>query len=312
MIKINPNWQFSESPGPEITAYTTTWNCLNGKYPVEQAIRSFSWCDKIVVVDGGSTDGTLELLRDLASNLKNLSIIEIPIDKNNPGKDGFQKAMALAMCDTPIAIQFDIDEVCLGSSEKWRSLIKEMPSTLNILNLPVIEPFGSAKKIRVNKEHTPWKWRIFRTKPEITHGIPKSDQLLVNGIKHSKGGSDGCFPIHVVTEEMYPSANSKTATKLTNLKNKLDPKEYSEYISELIEADEPCIMHLGHVDLENKIRHYLTSWHAWWCQLYNKDPADPKNNVYFPGVAVFDVTEENIKDKVSELCRNTQTVTIGL
>lgn len=312
MINIKEDWAFETSPGPEITAYTTTYNCYAGNYPIRESIESFAWCDKIVVLDGGSTDNTMACLKQLASEMSNLTIIEMPLDKNLPGKDGFQKAMALAMCATPIAIQFDIDEICMGDHDKWRSLVKEMSENVNILNLPVIEPFGSHDLIRVNKEHTPWKWRIYRTKPEITHGIPKQDQLIVDGVKYSRGGSDGCFPIHVVNEEMIPSVNTKMASRMTKLKNNLNEEEYSKFIDDMINDEEPCILHLGHVNLDKKIRHYLSSWHDWWCQLYNKDSQDPKNNVYFPGVKISEVTDEMIKDKVVEMCRNTKTVKIDL
>lgn len=302
------DWKYESSPGPEVTAYTTTWNCLDGGYPVEMSIDSFSWADKIVVVDGGSTDGTRELLKQLADKNPKIEVYDIPIDLENPGKDGYQKAMALAMCATPLTIQFDIDEVCIGSG--WRELIKDLPAGTDILSLPVLEPIGDLKNIRMNREHTPWKWRVLRTKPEITHGIPKQDQLMVGDKKHSKGGSDGCFLIHIVSEELYPHRISASAKKLVEVKNSGNKDEYLKTVSNLLASNTPAILHLGHVDLDRKIRHYLKSWSKWWCHLYNKDAADPKNNIYFPGVATSDVTDEMIAAKVKEIIETTPSVRI--
>jgi len=50
-----------------VSGYTTTLNCIKQQYPFEQCIRSMlEFCDEVCVVDGGSTDGTLERLVRLA------------------------------------------------------------------------------------------------------------------------------------------------------------------------------------------------------------------------------------------------------
>jgi glycosyltransferase involved in cell wall biosynthesis len=318
MIEVNKNWKFELSPPPPVTAYTTTYNCINGGYPVVKSILSWRWCDKIVVVDGGSTDGTLDLLRELQKTLGDQLVIhDVPIDLETPGKDGMQKSMAFAMVDTPLAIQFDIDEICIGSHSEWKKILKNLDPRCDILSLPVIEPIGSLNNLRVNKGHTPWKWRIVRTKPEIMHGIPKHDQLMVEGRKHSRGGSDGCFYVHVITDEMYPFDLNNTAKKMvelfvkaTNQKEKISEHAlaYSEYVASQLSSGSPMVLHLGHVDLRSKLRHYLSSWHSWWCLLFDKDPNDPENNQYFTGVPVDWVTEQMIEEKVEEILEKTPSV----
>lgn len=313
MIQVNKNWKYEPSPPPAVTAYTTTYNCLNGGYPIVRSILSWRWCDKIVVVDGGSTDGTLDVLRELQKDLGDKLVIhDVPIDLDLPGKDGMQKSMSFAMVDTPLAIQFDIDEICIGSEAEWKKVLKGL--NCDILALPVFEPIGSMNNLRINKSHTPWKWRIVRTKPEIMHGIPKHDQLIVDGRKHSKGGSDGCFYVHVTTDEMYPFNLNGTAAKMADLFSKAseDPQPYVEYISSQMAAGSPMVLHLGHLDLRTKMRHYLNSWHSWWCLLFNKDPNDPQNNQYFPGTPVSEVSDLQIELKVEEILEKTPSVYVKI
>lgn len=302
---LNKDWKFKEVY-PEISCYTTTWNCAAGGYPVEDSILSFSWCDKIVVVDGGSTDGTKERLDKLKEQLGDkLEVYEIPIDETNPGKDGYQKAMALAMCATPFAIQFDIDEICKGDSLKWRRMVKEMSPSIDILVLPVMEPYGELGKLRINDEHNVQKWRIYRTKPEITHGIPDGDRLERDGKIYSKGGSDGCFPIHIVHNQMYPSKPVESARNLAALKRTKEWDGYKNAWVTLVESGEPYVLHLGHVNLKQKIQHYLTSWMKWWNLLYSRPM---NNNIYFEGFEASEISEEMIDEKVEQLRKETPTI----
>lgn len=311
-VKLNAGWKFKEIY-PTISAYVTTYNCLSGGYPIEQAIKSFAWADQLVIVDGGSDDGTKDLLDRLKSELSNLEVYDIPIDWDAPGKDGIQKAMARAMTTSKFVIQFDADEICLGSHQKWKKIAKDMADGVDIVDLMVLEPFGSRTNLRLNKEHNPMKWRVFRNKPEITHGIPKHDRLLRDGKVYSKGGSDGCFPIHVVTEMLYPSRPHQSALGARALYGFERPAEYKDFICERLKDGTPMVLHLGHVNLFDKIVAYLFSWHDWWCDLYGKDRDDLNNNLYFPGVVLNDdpgFEFDRIKEKAEELIRNTPSVNV--
>ena len=60
---------------PTISGYTTTKDCVSQKYPFEQSIMSLlGFCDEVVVVDGGSTDGTWEKLEEMSKSHENLLV----------------------------------------------------------------------------------------------------------------------------------------------------------------------------------------------------------------------------------------------
>lgn len=307
-MKLNKNWQFKEQ-FPSISAYTTVYNCVKNTYPFEEAIKSFLWCDEVVVVDGGSTDGTREKLEELVEEFPHIKIYDMPISWTTPGKDGQQKAIARTMCMSEFCLQFDADEICGGSITKWKRLAKEMPNNVNIYELFVAEPFGAENQLRLNKSHNPLKWRLSRNIPEITHGIPDFDRIDKDGEVFSSGKSDGCFYIHVVDNKMMPSTvPDKKLLDLYSLREK-DVAQYAKLAQEIMEH-QPYVIHLGHVDLVKKIKLYLNEWHEWWCSLYGKDPTDPKNNLYFPGKRLDEITEDDILNKVEQLKQETPTVSL--
>lgn len=308
-INLNPNWKFKET-FPTISAYTTVSNCVSGNYPFIEAIKSFAWCDEVVVVDNFSNDGTWEKLLELKNEISQLVLYQINME-DCPNKDGLFKGMARAMCTAEYLIQFDSDEICKGSIGKWKKIVKTWNENDKLLSLPILEPIGFENNIRVNESHTPWKWRISRSSDvEVTHGLSKSNQKIINGVKYSKG-SDGCEYIHIVSEEMIPHRLNNNAKKMLELKNSKQFDDYKNFIENIIKNDEPYILHVGHINLKNKIKLYLKTWHSWWNNLYGKEDSDPQNNIYFPGVKYENVTEEMIENKIKEIIETTPSVTIN-
>ena len=69
-IKHSMNWY------PTISGYTTTLNCLRHNYPWHASIKSMlGFCDEVVVVDGGSNDGTWEELEKWSKDEEKLRFI---------------------------------------------------------------------------------------------------------------------------------------------------------------------------------------------------------------------------------------------
>ena len=309
-FELNKNWSF-KIVYPTISAYLTTYNCVNGKYPFEEAIKSFSWVDELVVVDGGSTDGTREKLTQLTEQFSNLSVYDIAIDPEDPLKDGNLKSMARAMCTSQYLIQFDSDELCLGDVLKWKTLVKEFADNEEILQLLVIEPFGSLTNVRINESHNNLKWRISKNLPHITHSAPDYDRVEKNGKVYSRGKSDGTFPCHIVTNKLLNSYALPQEIEASIAKNEKNVSGYIKILTGYLTTNQPCILHVGHVNLENKLKLYVNSWMDWWCCLYNLDCNDSANNQYFPGIKREEITDSLISQKVVELISQTPSVQLS-
>ena len=160
---------------PSISGYTTTKDCISQNYPWRQCIESMlGFCTEVVVVDGGSTDGTWEELQKWAEEEEKLKIDQVTRDwshKRHAVFDGAQKAEARSRCTSDFLWQMDADEVVHEDDyKKIASLCKHFPKELDLMCLPVIEYWGSEEKVRA--DINPWKWRLSRNAPYITHGIP--------------------------------------------------------------------------------------------------------------------------------------------
>ena len=298
------NWE------PEISGYTTVYNCIKNDYPWEKTIESMlGFCDEVVVVDSGSDDGTWEKLLDLSSKNEKIKSFQNKIDWDHPRfayhSDGMQKAFARSKCTKEFCWQMDSDEFILPKDyQKIRDLVKRFPKLSELVALPVAEFWGSYDKVRV--DINPWKWRVSRNKPYITHGIPKELQRFDdNGDMYTAPGSDTCDYIHKESSERIPfiAYYSEEVEKIRRMSlggNKEALQKYEEWYNNVIESV-PTVYHMSWFDIERKINLYKNFWTKFWLSQYNVPMEDTKENNMFFDKPWSDVSPEEIKNLSQDL-----------
>lgn len=298
---------------PTISSYTTTYNCIKQEYPFEESIKSMlGFSNEVVVVDGGSTDGTYEKIREMSFSDERIKLYQSKLDWEHPRFavfDGQQKAYARKLCTSEFCWQMDIDEVVLQKDwEKIITLCKNFPKDINLLALPVVEYWGSKDKVRL--DITPWKWRLSRNVPNLTHGIPAHFRRFdEDGNMYAHIGTDGCDYI-TNSGELVEFLTFYTAD-LNNLRmealqgnNEESLKKYNEIFQGIVNTL-PSVRHYSWFDIKRKIHTYKNYWQKHWESLYNiKQEDTPENNMFFD-LAWSDVTDEMIENLAKELSEKT-------
>jgi ADP-heptose:LPS heptosyltransferase/glycosyltransferase involved in cell wall biosynthesis len=276
------NYEYKRIYGT-ISGYTTTYNCVEGKFPFEEAIKSaLGFCNEVVVVDGESTDGTWEKLQELAENDDRIQLFQNAFDWAEPGIDGLQKSFARALCSNDFLVQFDSDEIFHEKDyEKWKMITKRFPTDADILHLPVIELWGD-EKYCTGRRHS-WKWRMSRNKPEITHGINKNARLTnekTGKVYAKKGMSDGCEYVNAMTYESIPHTGFyNTQIEMARLHS---PIQYANGMNEVFKVI-PSVYHTSWMDIPRKLEHLKPGgvWDRMWSLLYQEEAQNRYPNIDF-------------------------------
>ncbi len=293
---------------PTLSGYSTTYNCVDQNYPFVESITSLlDVCDEVVVVDGGSSDGTWDVLTAMSNENPKLKIKQIERDWTHPRHavfDGMQKAAARDLCTGDFCWQQDVDEVIHENDyQKIRNLLTSTPKSVNLICLPVVEFWGNKGKIRI--DINPWKWRLSRNHPEITHGIPASLRKYdENGDLYSAPGSDGCDYITRGSGELVPNVNfhSQQTEQLRQAAqtNEAARTKYIDWLTAVIQ-NLPGVYHYSWFDLQRKINTYRNYWTRHWQSMYNIKQEDSSENNMFFNKPWSDVTSEEIDEIAARL-----------
>jgi glycosyltransferase involved in cell wall biosynthesis len=293
---------------PTLSGYSTTYNCVDQNYPFVESITSLlDVCDEVVVVDGGSSDGTWDVLTAMSNENPKLKIKQIERDWNHPRHsvfDGMQKAAARELCTGDFCWQQDVDEIIHQNDyQKIRNLLTSSPKSVNLICLPVTEFWGNKGKIRI--DINPWKWRLSRNHPEITHGIPASLRRQdENGDLYSAPGSDGCDYITRSTGDLVPNVNFHTQqTEQLRQAAARDPAARQQYVQWLTAVIQnlPGVYHYSWFNLPRKIRTYKNYWSRHWQSMYNISQDDTAENNMFFNKPWADVSDDEIDQLAARL-----------
>jgi len=292
-----------------LSGYTTTKNVISSDYPWEASIQSLlGFCDEVVVVDGGSDDGTWEALEKWSEKEVKLRVYQVKRDWDNyrfAVFDGQQKAVARSLCKGDWCWQMDIDEVVHENDyEKVKKLARQIPKSVKLVCLPVIDYWGKEDKVRVDVN--PWKWRLSRNRPYITHGIPASLRLFdEEGRLYSKPGSDGCDYVRSDNYEPIPFVNFYTQeahnARIAALGGDNNAMNlYANWFQSTM-SGLPSVIHYSWYDIERKIKTYKNYWSKHWQSLYDIQQEDTIENNMFFDKKWSEVTDEDVSMMAEKL-----------
>lgn len=249
-------------PEIKISSYLIIRDGIKYRFPFEEAIEAaVDVSDEVVVVDGGSTDGTLNKLNEIAKRDRNPGAANVVIEQHDWDMDcptlmGDEKTYARDLCTGTHLIQLDCDEII---SEPHPGAIRELVRKhrfADVLDLPCINFYGDTNTIRVESNF--WKWRISRNDPNILHGVHKDARRMdpaTAQITMDKTKSDSCEYIYEDTLEI---CNHKIGfdANLIHLHERMkvgmvSEEEYLAAIKKAINSG-PVIFHYSWLDLERK------------------------------------------------------------
>lgn len=288
----------------KISGYCTTKNCVKMNYPFVEAIESMlAFCDEVVVADSSDeNDGTTAKLEELMSKHEKLEVFHVDVNwkaKNHGIYDGQMKAVARSKCTGDFLWQQDVDEI---AEPNIRAKIEDLLSQAAphmaqapIIALPVVEFWGSKGKVRIDVN--PWKWRLSKNDPNITHGIPVSLRKIEDGLLFAKHGTDGCDYIYKDTGIVVPFVNFVTPQVETLRRQAINDQDaanqYKHWLN-MVSEHLPTIYHFSWYSIEAKILKFKHFWNDSWLSLYNEQkPAGW--NPFFADKTLDQVSDEEIK-----------------
>ncbi len=293
---------------PTVSGYTQAYNVMESAYPWRESISSLlGFCDEVVVLDGGSDDGTFEALKIWAVEEPRLVIKQLKRDWNDKRFalfNGQQKAAARTLCTKEWCWQVDIDEVVHEADyEKVKILLRQIPKPVKMISLPVVEYWGGSEKVRV--DINPWKWRLSKNDPHITHDVNAAHRRYDEDGYLFSMGSDGDDYVHTDNYQIIPDTNFYTPqlhqVRVAALEGNNQALEAYENHMNIVVRELPGVHHYSWFDLKRKVLSYKNFWSKHWASLYNKTIEDTAENNKFFDKPWSEVTDEEIEEIVVKM-----------
>jgi glycosyltransferase involved in cell wall biosynthesis len=276
------------------------------RYPLKECLESLlGFCEEVVVVDAGSTDGTIGFMREFSDREPRVRFFVEPVDFSHPRwairMDGLLKAKARARCAGDYCWQTDTDEVVAphdyGRIRQLPEVLQEFFADTPVIFLPMVEFWGSFEIARA--DFFSWKPRFSKNMPNITHGIPAEYSMRdADGYEYCRPfDTDSC---NYIWSDSKQSVKMLIPKKVNNYDMSLE--EFEAFFNESLD-DLPSVQHVSWFDLRRKIEHYREFWPKFHASMYNlADPDTAERNVMF-NKPWADVTDEDIVQKAEELER---------
>ena len=291
-----------------ISTYCIILNGISMGLPVAEVISNhLKFSDEFVMVDGGSEDGTWELLQKLKKQWGDRLVLrQNQWDYTKPNMMGIQKTFARRLCKGEYLWQTDCDElVPEWQHDSIQDLIRNDPTSV-LFDLPCIT-FHGGMKTTGPKENC-YKWRLSKNLPNIIHDVPIQFRQYKDGkMFFEREKSDSCEYIwedtgHLVgttivwDRRLYVmNAHFRANSPMTYL----NKKKYSEMLSNCCNTTEvPCVFHYSWVDYGRK----ASMENFWKKQVrHHKDTgANPRRLGKWVKKPVEEITDEDIRNVESE------------
>jgi glycosyltransferase involved in cell wall biosynthesis len=110
--------------------------CKNEERVIEEALKSLAWADEIIVVDGMSSDGTLDIVKKYTDK----------IFQREWTNFGEQRNFALGKTSHPWVFYLDADEICSPELIGWFQKFKSKgPAAVadEVIQSPSVHPLGA-------------------------------------------------------------------------------------------------------------------------------------------------------------------------
>lgn len=288
----------------KISGYTTSRNAIEMGYPIQECILSMlDFCDEVIVADSSDgTDGTLEFLEELMDIHDKLEVVHVDVDYTAPNHaiwDGKMKAVARAQCTGDYLWQQDLDEIVPpGQRQKIEYIASNTlanDTRIPVVALPVVEYWGSQGKVRVDVN--PWKWRLSKNDPNVTHGIPIHLRKWEDGLLYAMPGTDTCDYIYKDSGKVAPCGqfmtNDVDVIRRAALNGDEKSLETYEAWFNKVANQLPTVYHFSWWSVAWKVRNYKKFWNKFWQSMYNEDRPEGYNPFF--SQPLEEISDEQIK-----------------